>query len=116
MNELTGNDTRYKQARRVTLIGSVIDVVLGVTKVITGVMYGSQALVADGIHSLSDLMTDFMVLIAMKEGSRDADDEHPYGHGRFETLASLTLGLMLIVVALGIAQQAVETFLALSHL
>jgi cation diffusion facilitator family transporter len=101
-------DVRYSEIRKVTLIGSAIDLALGVLKLIFGYLANSQALIADGVHSLSDLATDFMVLFAAKHGSRDADEAHPYGHGRFETLATVALGIALIVVAVGIAWDAVE--------
>ena len=99
-------DTRYQRMRRVTLIGSAIDLILGVLKIVFGYTAQSQALIADGVHSLSDLLTDFMVLIAAKHGSRDADEEHPYGHGRIETMATAVLGIALILVALGIVWDA----------
>jgi len=101
-------DERYKEIRWVTLVGSAVDLTLGVLKLIFGYMANSQALIADGVHSLSDLATDFMVLFAAKHGSRDADETHPYGHGRFETLATVALGIALIVVAGGIAWDAIE--------
>jgi cation diffusion facilitator family transporter len=99
---------RYQEIRRVTLVGSAVDLALGVVKIVAGIYGSSQALVADGIHSLSDLATDFMVLVAAKHGSREADEEHPYGHGRFETIATVALGIALVVVALGIAFDAIR--------
>ena len=68
------NIVRYQEARKVTLIGSVVDLLLGVGKIVIGLLDNSQALLADGIHSLSDLATDLMVLMAFKHGSRAADD------------------------------------------
>lgn len=100
------HDARYKESRKVTIIGSVVDLLLGVSKIIVGYIGGSQALIADGVHSLSDLATDGVVLLAMKHGSREADEEHPYGHGRIETLATIALGVALIGVAAGIAWDA----------
>lgn len=100
-------DVRYREMRRVTLVGSALDLTLGVLKMVFGYLANSQALIADGIHSLSDLATDFMVLFAAKHGSRDADESHPYGHGRFETLATVALGIALIIVAAGIAWDAI---------
>ncbi len=105
---VSNNDSRYRDIRRVTLVGSAVDLTLGVLKLLFGYIANSQALIADGIHSLSDLATDFMVLFAAKHGSRDADETHPYGHGRFETLATVALGVALMVVAGGIAWDAVE--------
>ncbi len=106
--EIDPGDSRYREIRKVTLIGSAVDLSLGVVKLIVGFLANSQALIADGVHSLSDLATDFMVLFAAKHGSRDADEEHPYGHGRFETLATVALGIALMAVAAGIAWDAVD--------
>lgn len=101
-------DERYQRMRRVTLVGSAVDLILGVLKILVGYVAQSQALIADGVHSLSDLLTDFMVLIAAKHGSREADEEHPYGHGRIETMATAALGIALILVALGIVWDAFD--------
>ena len=100
------SDERYSEARHVTLVGSVVDLLLGVAKIIVGFVGNSQALIADGVHSLSDLATDIIVLLAMKHGARDADEDHPYGHGRIETLATVILGVALVAVAVGIAYDA----------
>ena len=99
-------DERYSEARHVTLVGAVVDLLLGVAKIVVGFIGNSQALIADGVHSLSDLATDVIVLLAMKHGSRAADEEHPYGHGRIETLATVVLGVALLAVAIGIAYDA----------
>ena len=104
----TANNSRYQEVRKVTLIGSVVDFLLGVVKILVGWLAHSQALVADGIHSLSDLATDFIVLYAAKHSHRAADEDHPYGHGRIETLATVGLGISLIVVAFGIGYDAVR--------
>ena len=101
-------DSRYVEIRRVTLVGSVLDFTLGVLKMVIGYAANSQALIADGVHSLSDLATDFMVLYAAKHGSKEADEDHPYGHGRIETVATVALGVALIGVAGGIAWDAIE--------
>ena len=97
---------RVRDIYRVTLVGSAIDLALGVAKIAFGMTAHSQALIADGVHSLSDLATDVLVLYAAKHGSRAADEEHPYGHGRFETLATVGLGAALIVTAIGISFDA----------
>ncbi|MGA8262443.1 MAG: cation diffusion facilitator family transporter [Arenicellales bacterium] len=103
---------RYRATRRVTVIGAVLDFVLGVTKIATGYLAGSQALAADGVHSLSDLATDFMVIWAAREASRGPDANHPYGHQRIETLGTIVLGIVLAVVAIGIAWDAAQSALA----
>ncbi len=105
-------DTRYRDIRKVTLVGAVVDLVLGVAKIVVGVVASSQALIADGIHSLSDLATDFLVLFAAKHAHRQADDEHPYGHGRIETVATVVLGVSLVAVAVGISYDAVRRLMA----
>jgi cation diffusion facilitator family transporter len=105
-------DTRYQEIRKVTLVGAVVDLVLGVAKIIVGVIASSQALIADGIHSLSDLATDFLVLFAAKHAHREADDEHPYGHGRIETVATVVLGVSLVAVAVGISYDAIRRLMA----
>ncbi len=87
--------------RRVTLIGALLNLVLAVSKVIGGALAQSQALIVDGVHSLSDLASDVMVLFAARYGSLDADHNHPYGHARIETLATLAVGLVLLAVAAG---------------
>lgn len=97
---------RVRDIYRVTLVGSAIDLALGIAKIGFGITAHSQALVADGVHSLSDLATDVLVLYAAKHGSREADEEHPYGHGRFETLATVGLGVALIATAIGISFDA----------
>jgi cation diffusion facilitator family transporter len=99
---------RYQEVRKVTLVGSLVDFLLGVSKIIVGWLAHSQALIADGVHSLSDLATDFLVLYAAKHAHRAADEDHPYGHGRIETLATVGLGIALIGVALGIGYDAMR--------
>jgi cation diffusion facilitator family transporter len=101
-------DLRYREVRKVTLVGSLVDLVLGVVKILAGFAGHSQALVADGVHSLSDLGTDFMVLYAAKHAHREADAEHPYGHGRIETVTTVALGVALTVVAIGIMWDAIR--------
>ncbi len=101
-------DTRYRETVRVTLIGAVLDLALGVVKIMVGLVANSQALIADGVHSLSDLMTDGLVLYAAKHASREADAEHPYGHARIETVATVILGIALIAVAVGISSDSIR--------
>ncbi|MBM6549705.1 cation diffusion facilitator family transporter [Marinomonas ostreistagni] len=93
-------------AQRVTVVGAIWDALLGVLKIIAGLFSQSQALVADGIHSLSDLVTDVFVYIASSNARQAPDQKHPYGHLRFETLTTVILGVVLIVVATGIVFEA----------
>lgn len=105
---MTAEEERYSEIKNITLIGSIVDLVLGVIKILAGYVGSSQALIADGIHSLSDLVTDFMVLFAAKHGSREADEDHPYGHGRIETIFTVALGVALIAVAGGIGYDSIH--------
>jgi len=99
---------RYQQTKKITLIGALTNLFLAVIKIVFGYISQSQALIADGIHSLSDLISDGLVLIAAKHTSRAADANHPYGHGRIETVITVILGLLLIMVACGLAIDAVQ--------
>ncbi|PYF84231.1 cation diffusion facilitator family transporter [Marinomonas alcarazii] len=93
-------------AKRVTLVGAVWDALLGLAKIVAGYFSQSQALIADGIHSLSDLVTDVFVYFASANSRQGPDENHPYGHLRFETLTTVFLGMVLIVVAFGIGYEA----------
>ncbi|HKK14154.1 MAG TPA: cation diffusion facilitator family transporter [Gammaproteobacteria bacterium] len=106
-NNLPGvADARYRTTRRVTVVGAVANLLLAAVKIAVGVVGQSQALVADGVHSLSDLASDAMVMFAAKHASRDADEDHPYGHGRIETVATVALGAFLILVGIGLGYDA----------
>jgi len=93
---------RFKAAQRSTLVSVVVNFVLTIVQVVVGLIAHSQSLVADGLHSLSDLLADFMVLYANRKSSHPPDLEHPYGHGRIETAASLILGVTLAVTGAGL--------------
>ena len=101
------NPDYYSEIRRLTLIGGVLDLFLGFVKVLVGYIGNSQALIADGIHSLSDLITDILVLVATKHSAQAADEGHPYGHDRIQTLVSLALAGSLGIIAIVIAWDAV---------
>ncbi len=98
----------YIVKRRVTIVCAALNLFLSIVKVAVGVVGQSQALIADGIHSLSDLASDAMVLLTVKFSSEGADEEHPYGHARFETVATIALGVLLLIVSVGIITDAVE--------
>ena len=95
-----GNGERQAAAFRSTMVSVVLNTSLSVAQFIIGILGNSAALVADAIHSLSDLLSDFIVLLANKHSAKAPDDDHPYGHHRFETAASLAIGVLLIVVGL----------------
>ncbi|MEB0140588.1 MULTISPECIES: cation diffusion facilitator family transporter [unclassified Undibacterium] len=101
------DDPQYSTAARTaatarsTWVSVAVNLVLTVAQICAGIFSKSQGLIADGVHSLSDLVADFVVLFANRHSQKDADTEHPYGHHRFETGASLALGLLLLAVGCG---------------
>lgn len=102
-------EQRYKITRRVTLTGAAVNCGLAGLQITFGLLGKSQALLADGLHTLSDLSTDIIVLYASRRAARAADEDHPYGHGRIETLASMLLGAILAIVGVGIGIRGVES-------
>ena len=104
--EIPDTGERSRASNRVTLVSIAVNMVIALAQVIVGILGHSQGLIADGVHTLSDLLSDFLVLFAVKHGAKAADEDHPYGHARYETAATLALGMMLIVVAAGIAWAA----------
>lgn len=99
---------RIAAATRSTWVSVGVNLVLTLLQIAAGIFSKSQGLIADGIHSLSDLVADFVVLLAGHHSRKDADADHPYGHHRFETAASLVLGLLLLAVGLGMLWSAVH--------
>ncbi len=97
---------RSAAAARSTWVSVAVNLVLTVAQISAGIMAKSQGLIADGIHTLSDLVADFVVLFANHHSQKDADADHPYGHQRFETAASLVLGGLLLAVGLGMLWSA----------
>ncbi len=97
---------RAAAAGRSTWVSVGVNLILTLTQIVIGIVAKSQGLIADGIHSLSDLVADFVVLFASHHSKKDADTDHPYGHQRFETAASLVLGVLLLVVGLGMLWSA----------
>ena len=94
-------EQRKRAADKSTWVSVAVNTVMSITQIVVGILAKSQGLIADGIHSLSDLIGDFVVLFASHHGQKDADPEHPYGHQRFETAASVFLGALLMSVAIG---------------
>ncbi|MFC4420683.1 cation diffusion facilitator family transporter [Cupriavidus pampae] len=101
-------EARHVAGRRSTLVSVVVNIVLTIVQAVIGVVAGSQALIADAAHSLSDLVSDFVVLVAGHHSRKDADLDHPYGHQRFETAASLALGALLLAVGVGMLWSAIQ--------
>lgn len=107
-HETTGHNAaeRTRVAVRTTWVSVFVNLILTITQILVGNFAKSQALIADGIHSLSDVVADFVVLFASHHSQKAADKEHPYGHQRFETAASLVLGMMLLAVGVGMVWSA----------
>ena len=97
---------RAAAASRSTWVSVGVNLVLTICQIVVGLSAKSQGLIADGIHSLSDLVADFVVLFANRHSQKDADEDHPYGHQRFETAASLALGALLLAVGVGMLWSA----------
>ncbi|MBI3095726.1 MAG: cation transporter [Rhodocyclales bacterium] len=94
--------TRFAEGQRITRVSVCVNVVLTAMQLVVGFVAHSQSLIADAMHTLSDIVADAFVLFANRKGAEAADAEHPYGHGRFETAASLVLGLLLAGTGAGI--------------
>jgi len=99
---------RAKAASRSTWVSVAVNLVLSTLQIVVGLLAKSQGLVADGLHSLADLVSDAVVLVAGHQARKAADDDHPYGHQRFENAASMVLGVLLLVVGAGMLVSAFE--------
>lgn len=103
---------REKAIFQVTLIGSIVNAALIVLKLTAGILGRSSALIADGIHSLTDFITDVIVIIFVKLSGKPCDKVHSYGHGKFETLATLIIGVFLTVAGIGLMVSAVREIIS----
>ena len=113
-NEITARAAEQetvKAVQGVTYLGIAVNGTIAVVKGVGGVLFGSQALVADAVHSFSDLVTDIAVIVGVRYWSAPADDEHPYGHGKIEALVTLFIALALVAVSYGLASRAATSFL-----
>jgi len=99
---MTIHSPRYLKIQFVTLVGALVNLLLAIVKIIVGHIGFSHALFVDGIHSLSDLLSDALVLYGAKQGDKNPDEDHPYGHDRIETLVTVLFGIILLMVGLGI--------------
>ncbi len=98
-----------RSIQKITWVGIAVNILLSVIKFILGFMGHSQAVVADAVHSLSDLSTDFAIIFGVKFWSKSADEGHPYGHGRIETIITIFIGAVLVSVGVGIGYNALST-------
>lgn len=108
------SDAAVAEARRVTWVGFWINAALGVLKVVGGILGRSSALVADGVHSLSDFVSDIIVIVMIGVARKLPDRRHEFGHGKYESLATLILALILGAVAVGLFVSAVEKVIAIA--
>lgn len=105
-------EKREKEIYRVTLAGSVVNLLLLAFKFVAGFVGHSSAMIADAVHSLSDFITDVIVIVFVRIAGKPVDEDHEYGHGKYETLASVIVGIMLAVVGVGLAVNGVEKTIA----
>ena len=100
--------TRVQRITRITVFGTIVNTLLLAFKFLAGILGGSAAMLADAVHSLSDFLTDIVVLVFVKISNRPADRKHSYGYGKYETLATLCIGIALLAVGIGIAVDGIE--------
>lgn len=101
----------YEEGMRVSKITLILNLILSVVKVISGFIGRSSAMIADGIHTLSDVLTTVVVLLGLKVSSKKADDDHPYGHERYESIFAKLLSLILLVTGAFIGYEALKTLI-----
>ena len=101
--------TEIKQIQKITIVGVLVNILLSIIKVIFGIKSHSQALLADGVHSISDLTTDAAIIIGAKFWTSPPDKKHPYGHGRIETIVNIFIGFTLCSVGIGIGWHSLTT-------
>ena len=106
---------REREIYKVTLVGSIVNVLLTVFKFVAGILGHSAAMTADAVHSLSDLLTDAVVIVFVRISSKPEDCGHDYGHGKYETLATTIIGFLLAAVAIGIGYHAVSAIVLWLH-
>lgn len=106
---------RERQIYKVTLIGFFVNVLLSVGKLIAGIVGHSGAMIADGVHSLSDFFTDLVVLVFVRVSAIPKDEDHDYGHGKYETLATIIIGLALFAVGVGILYKSIKLIMCVAE-
>lgn len=108
---MNGTD-RLKDIRSITIWGAVVNIALTVAKIVAGVVGRSAAMIADGIHSLSDLLSDIVVLVFTHISSKGKDRDHSFGHGKFETLATLIVSVILVVVGAKLMSGGIKSIIS----
>lgn len=111
----SGSSEENRIVRRSVIVSMVVNVALSIAQIVVGVLAHSHSLLVDGFHSFSDLLSDILVLYVARHSAKAADDNHPYGHARLETLATLVLGAMLVAIGAGFLYSAGEKVLHLGE-
>lgn len=106
---MSNTSNREKEIFRVTWIGSIVNLLLVVFKFVAGIAGYSAAMVADAVHSISDFVTDIIVIVFVRISGKPEDEGHDYGHGKYETLATAIIGLILFFVGIGILFNATKS-------
>lgn len=101
------DEKRSYEAKKITWIGFVVNTILTILKILAGILGKSNAMIADGVHSLSDFFTDIVVLVGFKLTEKPADEDHNYGHGKYETFATVIIGVALIMAGFSILQKGI---------
>lgn len=110
MEEIVVND--YKYGKKVTLVGTIVNILLSFFKLAIGFFTGSLALIADGFHSLSDLASDLVVYVGLSFAEKPDDSDHHFGHGKFETFSAFIVGVLLAIAGVVIAKDSIGTFIS----
>ena len=105
-------EQRYDQSKKVSIISLLVNVLLSIVKVFVGFNYNSKALIADGLHSVSDIASTLVVFVSIKLSQTPADEEHPYGHGKAESIGTAILGFMLLFTGLTLVKDAAGNIFA----
>jgi len=111
INSANKTDSRASEATKITWIGLIINIVLSLIKFFAGVIGNSSAMIADAVHSVSDFITDLVIIFSFRIVQKPIDDNHDYGHGKFETLAGFLVGLALFIVGAGIFYSGLKNIL-----
>ena len=106
---------RGKEIRRITVVGAIVNIILTIFKIIAGALGRSAAMIADGIHSLSDLLSDIVVLVFTHISSKGKDKNHSFGHGKFETMATLIVSVILVAVGAKLMADGVASIIGVMN-
>ena len=106
---------RAQEIRRITVVGAIVNIILTILKIIAGILGRSAAMVADGIHSLSDLLSDIVVLVFTHISSKGKDKKHSFGHGKFETLATLIVSVILVAAGARLMADGIRSIVEVTN-